>query len=90
MLAQKRIRRQSIALHGTSNNVRTKVTLDDVIHTSGNSAGVKRDTAFKLLERQRGVEVEIAPEEMMLYFQNWYIGMTTWMDHWSLLFWVAT
>ena len=89
MLAQKRIHRDSILLHGQSNSVRLNATLDDVIHTSGNAAGVKRDTAFKLLERQRGVEVEIAPEEMMLYFQNWYIGMTTALDHGSLIFWLV-
>jgi hypothetical protein len=91
MLTQKRILEDKKGRHlGRKDSKLSKTTLDDVIHASGDSAGLKSDTAFKLLERQRGVDVEISPEDMMLYFQNWYIGMTTWMDHWSLLFWVAT
>merc|ERR1711998_683269 len=91
MLSQKRIlaEENKKRIENVTGAAFHKASLSDVLHTSGETASQKSETAFKLLERQRGSEVVLPPEELLLYMKNWYISMASSLDHFSFLFWVV-
>ena len=62
-----------------------RFSLRDIVHEESNDMS----TAYKLLERSRGVPVEIKNDEMLVYMQNWYMRCATALDTVSAIFWTC-